>query len=178
MDDEQRRGPIIQRRREALGLDRPPPLRLDALDRGALARQRVCHPLAEQAVDAAHDAVARSDEVDDHRLHPGAAGARHGQRGAVIGDHDPAQPAHHVLHQRAEGGVEMTDRGLRERPQHPLRHGARPRAEQQAHGQRDGVGHRWRVMRRHRAARYLIADPGWLWPRCPLSFVYPDGVLA
>jgi hypothetical protein len=149
VDDEERCGAIVERRHEALGLDRPPPSTPDPFHRRAAARERVRHPLAEEPVDAADDAIAGGHEVVHHRLHPRAPGAGDGEGGAVLGDHDPAQPAHHVLHRRAKGGVEVTDGGAGERREHALGHRARTRSEEQALGELDGVDHRRLAARRH-----------------------------
>ena len=47
--------------------------------------ERVGHPLAEQAVNPADDAVAGGDQVVDQRLHARAAGARDRERDLVVG---------------------------------------------------------------------------------------------
>ena len=86
VDDDDRVGRRrLRRLDELLGLDRAAPVGLDLHDVGARAGELVGHPHAEQAVDAADDAVAGVDEVRDERLHAGAAGAGDRQRGDVLG---------------------------------------------------------------------------------------------
>jgi len=60
--------------------------------------RHVDHPRAEYAIDADQYAVSRFDEIDETRLHPGAARARHGKRQAIIRPEDLAQHGHVLIH--------------------------------------------------------------------------------
>lgn len=94
----------------------------------------VGHPLPEEAVDAADDAVTRPHQVGDHRLHSAAAGRAQGDRDAVVRAEDGPQPRGDLVHEVAEGRVEVPDGGMREGLQHPWRDGGWARTQQQALG--------------------------------------------
>jgi len=143
VDDEQRRG-VARRdgRGERLAVQRAAPLGLHPDDVGPVARELVGHPLAEQAVHSAHDPVAGPHEVGDHRLHARATRAADRDRDAVLRLEDGAQPDGDLVHQRAEGGIEVPDGRLGERAQDALGHGGGSRAQQQALGQGGDGGHR------------------------------------
>ena len=99
---------------------------------------------------AADHAVVRADQVVDHRLHPAAAGRADRERGAVLGAERRAQQLGDVLHDLAEGGVEVADRRLRQRVEHALGDGRRAGAEQEAFGHGGEGCHSRRVPARAR----------------------------
>ena len=72
---------------EILHNHKPPPLPeigIDACDLGTRARRNVAHAPAEHAVYTDDDLVAGFEQVDETRLHSGAAGGRQGQGECVL----------------------------------------------------------------------------------------------
>ena len=134
VDDDHRVQAAGRRRDEPLVVDRAAPLGLDLDDVRARAGQLVGHPHAEQAVNAADDAIAGVDEVRDERLHPGAARPGDRERRGVLRLEGLAQQVDRLAHDRRERGIHVADRRLRERFEHPCGDGTRAGAEQQAGG--------------------------------------------
>ena len=91
---------------------------LDRRDDGAGAFGDVFHPAAENAVDADQHPVARLDQVDDDRLHPGRACSRDRQRQPILGLKHIAEQVLGLVHQGRELGVEVADERRGERFQH------------------------------------------------------------
>ena len=137
--DGERAAAAVHRRDEPSGFQRPPELALDADHLGAGAGQRAREPLAEQARDAADDAVAGVHEVDDRRLHAGAAGAGQRQRGAAARGERLAQKDLGLVHDRREGRVHGSRGDLAQACAHALRQGAGTGAEQQRLGRGHGA---------------------------------------
>src|SRR5690606_30002540 len=96
---------------QLLGVDRLAPGHLDGDDLGTAAGGHVAHAGAEHAVDADDDGVARADDVDERRLHPGRAGAGDGQRHGVAGAEDRPQAVAGLVEQGHELGVEVAEHG-------------------------------------------------------------------
>ena len=85
---------------------------------------------AEYAADPDHEPIPGLEEVDEHRLHPRAAGARDGKRRGILGLKDAAQQVVGLVGERQERRVEVPDRRPAHRLEHPPRDGAGPRAHQ------------------------------------------------
>ncbi len=96
----------------------------------------VGHPSAERAGDADDHVVARLGQVGHAGLHAGAAGPRHRERQPVLGPEHLLQKPARLVHDAQVGGVEVAQRRRGQRRQHARRDRARPRAEQDALGER------------------------------------------
>ena len=103
------------RRQQALGVDRLTPLGVDPDDLGPVAGRDLAHPLAEDAVDADDDRVARPDEVDEGRLHARRSGPaqREGQR--IGRPEDLTQPVVRAVEDGQELRIEMAEHGTGQR---------------------------------------------------------------
>ena len=104
---------------------------LDRRDLGPGPLGDVDHPAAEDAVDADEHPVARLDQVDDDRLHPGRAGPRDRQRQPVLGLEDVAEQVLRLVHQGHELGVEVAEQRHPQRGQDARMDVARARAQEQ-----------------------------------------------
>ena len=134
----------------SLDVDRLAPFVVNGNGVGAGPADHVDHPPTKDAIDADHDGVARSDEVDNGGFHPGRPGCRHGKRQRVCGAEYRAQPNVGLIEQGDELRVEVTEHWPAERL-HSLGIGvARAGAHEDAIGQRH------------------VADD-MRWPRCNAS---------
>ena len=104
----------------------------------AQRRSDVLHPPAEDAIDADQHAIARLDEVDEGRLHPGRPGAADGQRHFVLRAENLLKPPADLVHQLEKHRIEMADGWLGHRQKHAGRHVARARAKQHTLRYADG----------------------------------------
>jgi hypothetical protein len=116
---------------DPLGRQRAPELAVDAYDVRARAREGSGEALADQAGDAAHDAVARIDEVRDGGLHAGAAGAGDRQCRARGGCERVAQKHLRLVHHGREGWVHRPRGGTRQACAHAVGQRTRAGPEQQ-----------------------------------------------
>ena len=71
----------------------------------------IAHPAAEHAVHADHDRVARTDGVDDRRLHAGGAGCRDGEGQLVLGPEDRAEPFVRLVQRSMKSGSRWPSSG-------------------------------------------------------------------
>jgi hypothetical protein len=101
-------------RQHPVGVDRLPPLVLDGDHLGPAPRGDVDHPLAEQAVDRDDDDVARSDRVDECRLHAGRPGRRQRQGASVGRAEQLPEPVGRLVQNPQEDRVEVTQQRLAE----------------------------------------------------------------
>ena len=99
----------LDRRLHLIGIEHLAVRPLDRRDDGAGAFGDVLHPAAEDAVDAHQHPVARLDQVDDDRLHPGRPGSRDRQRQPILGLKHVAEQVLGLVHQGGELGVEVAD---------------------------------------------------------------------
>ncbi len=102
-------GETIQRRGDLLGLEDLSPGPVDAPQAPADPLGDVAHAAAEKAVDADQNLVVGLNQVDQGRLHAGAAGARDRQGQGIVGPEEGAQSRLHPVHQRQEVGVQVAE---------------------------------------------------------------------
>lgn len=112
-------------------LDNPPPGGLGPDDPGAAPGRDIGHASAEHAVDSDNDFVARLDQVDETKLHAGAASAADRKRQFVASQEDLAEHFFDLVHYPDEQGIKMAYQRLRHGPQDRGSGIARPRPHQQ-----------------------------------------------
>ena len=115
-------------RANILRIDRLTPGSVHSNQLSADALHDIRHPVAEHAVDTHDDLVARLDEIDEARLHAGAAGAGDGDGQLVAGLEEVSQQPLRLVHRGEKIGIEVADTGGRDSLQHAGRNvaGARP----------------------------------------------------
>ncbi len=96
---------------QALRVDGLAPLGVDPDDLGPVAVRHLAHAFAEHAVDADDDGVARTDEVDEGRLHAGRSGPAQREGQPVGRPEDLAQPVVRAVEDRQELRIEVAEHG-------------------------------------------------------------------
>ena len=143
---------------EGLGLDRPPPGRVDAHHLRPRPVRHFTHPFAEDAVHPDHDRVARSHEVHERGFHARRAGAAQGQGQGVRGGENLPEALVGGVEKGQEFGVEVPE----DRPRQGLGHLRVRIGGTRAHQQAVGNRH-----------RRIVADPCSPAPTRPRQFALP-----
>ncbi len=144
---------------------------------GAMTRRHFAHPLAEHAVDADDDRVARPDEVDEGGLHAGRAGPAHRQRQCVGGGEDLTQPVVRLVEEGQELRIEVAEHGAGQRHRDFRVRVGRPRAHEEAVGyphRRIVTGPCSPAPTRRAARRASDRLPAWIGCSSPLGRCRPS----